>query len=49
MGKVLSVADKQGQGGRGVALACEYSGGSGFIWLSHVIWDRVVEDCKIAL
>lgn len=27
-------------------LACEYSG-PGFIWLSHVIWDRVVGDCSL--
>ncbi len=43
---VLSVADYQGQTRQGVVLACEYSG-SGFIWLSHVIWDREVKDCSL--
>lgn len=46
MEKVLSAANYQGQARQRVVLACEYSG-SGFIWLSHVIWDRVVKDCSL--
>lgn len=46
MGKVLSAADHQGHARLCVVLECEYSG-SGFIWLSHVIWDIVVEDCSL--
>ena len=46
MGKVLSVATYQGQTRRCVVLAYEHSGW-GFIWLLHVIWDQVVEDCSL--